>query len=213
MTFNQPGSGASEFRLAHHVGRLVLFSVKEHVPVIKTAKYGDRDAIRADVVVLDGDGAPIVEQDVLLFQFPLIAGLKRSVGEMVLARIGREAYDPRDEGKQRPYWLDPFTDVDAKTAQAYLDSRPNPFQQPAAAPIDSAGPAPSWAPPVQQQAPQAPAPQAAAPVPAPQQVNTTTGEVTGGGQVAVKMQDGNVIMVDAATAQAIKNLPGATILG
>ena len=150
--FQQPSAG-SDFRAKDHIGHLLLIYVRELRENIAT-QYGTSDAISCDIVVLTDPNGPRRETGVLLFQKPLIASLRNSIGgDPVLARLGQGTAKP---GQSAPYILNPYTSEDAAYATQWLQSvGGNPFQT---------------APAVQQPAPAAPLPQTpavpAAPAPA-----------------------------------------------
>ena len=84
-TFNEPSSG--DFLDFDELnGSLLLFTVLEEQKGINTT-FGAKDAIIADVVVLDGDQAGTMYEDSMVFPLVLRAQLKRSIGEMVLGRL------------------------------------------------------------------------------------------------------------------------------
>lgn len=117
--FDAPGGG-DLFDWEAHIRRLLLITPKSVETGIKT-DYGDKDATRADIVVLGepGAGPDEVVRDTLIFP-QYIQGQVRSVigtGRMTLGRLGQgEA-----QAKQKPPWLlsDP-TDADKAVARAYL---------------------------------------------------------------------------------------------
>jgi hypothetical protein len=126
-------------------------------------------------VVLTHPEGPKAEENVLLFQKPLIGSLSANIGkDPVLARLGQGTAKP---GQSAPYILQPFNEQDAAYAAQYLQSvGGNPFgttnfgaaaQPPAPqaqhVPLPQAAPAPVAAAPV---APAPVAPAAAYPQPA-----------------------------------------------
>lgn len=123
--FQQPTAG-SDFKAADHIGHLLLIYVRELRQGIVTT-FGTSDAISCDVVVLTDPAGPRCEEQVLLFQKPLIGSLKNSIGrDPVLARLGQGTAKP---GQSAPYILMPFNEQDAAFTTQWLASVGNaPFQ-------------------------------------------------------------------------------------
>lgn len=113
--FQQP-SQPGQFALKDYLGRLVLFTVHAHEADIQTA-FGVSDAIRADVVVLDGADAPEEIADALIFGRAVVGSLKGNVGQQVLARIGQGTARP---GQSAPWVLNAYSDTDAQVATDYV---------------------------------------------------------------------------------------------
>lgn len=70
---------AERFRLSDHIGRTVAFDVHS-VETIMT-KYGEKDAVKADVTIIDGLVAGMTFGDVLLFQAAVVDSLRDCVDE------------------------------------------------------------------------------------------------------------------------------------
>lgn len=104
------------FVWADNKGRLLLIIPAKYETGVAT-KFGDKDAIRGSVVLLDGPDAGKEYPDTLIFGGVLIAQIKTKIGRKVLGRVGQR---PTDKGN--PAWvLDDGNDVDRKTARAWLD--------------------------------------------------------------------------------------------
>jgi hypothetical protein len=180
--FNQPGAGGDKFEPSLYGGALLLVYPHKYVTGIPT-KFGEADAVEADIVILDRngqDGQPIRLNSTMIFQNKMVGQVKGSVGGMVLGRLTQGL-----NTKGNPPWeLADYTPADAQWATAYIaqhpavsqpsqtQSAPAPVQAPPAdvwagmnaAPAAPPTPAPSgasagWTPP----APAAPAAPAAAP--------------------------------------------------
>lgn len=136
--FNQPAS-ASGIQWADFSGRLLLFSVHALETGIKTS-FGDSDAVRATVVVLDGPQAGEDHVDVLVFPKVLQSQLRPSIGAKVLGRLGQGQAKP---GQSPPWMLSEATEADKQVGLAYLSRQPV-FAAPAGASA-SDGPRPPWA--------------------------------------------------------------------
>lgn len=91
--------------------------------------FGDKDAVRATIRVVDGTDAGEVYEDSLVFPKALIGQLKSSIGKKVLGRLTQGVAKPG----QKPPWLlaDP-TPADIVAAKASL-AAPTPAK--AAAPF------------------------------------------------------------------------------
>lgn len=108
----EPGSGINWTTLAN---RLLLFSVHSVEQGINTA-YGVKDAVRADVVVLDGPNAGEQFANTLVFPGVLISQLKTKVGRQVLGRLG---YGQAKAGQQPPWKLEAASDAEKQAATHY----------------------------------------------------------------------------------------------
>lgn len=125
----EPSGGIDWKTLAN---RLVLFHIISNEAGIKTV-HGVKDAVRADVVVLDGPEAGKKYDNTLVFPGVLIGQLKAKVGKQVLGRLG---YGEAKPGQNPPWKLSPATDQDKATGQRYLAS---PLANPAPVPDDPWG--------------------------------------------------------------------------
>jgi hypothetical protein len=97
-------------------GSLLLVKVHGIEAAIKTV-HGDTPAVRADVIVLDGDQAETTYNDTLIFPKLLQSQVKGQVGGMVLGRLGQGVAKP---GQSAPWTLDDATEADKGVARAYL---------------------------------------------------------------------------------------------
>ena len=98
-------------------GSLLLFKVHGQEVGIKTV-HGDSNAIRADVIVLDGDKEGEEFLDCLVFPKVLQSQLKPRVGQMVLGRLGQ---GHKKQGQSPPWTLSTATDKEKETGKAFLD--------------------------------------------------------------------------------------------
>jgi len=122
-TFNEPSSG--DFLDFDELnGSLLLFTVLEEQKGINTT-FGAKDAIIADVVVLDGDQAGTMYEDSMVFPLVLRAQLKRSIGEMVLGRLTTGTAKP---GQKAPWTLTAATDADKAVATAFVEKHGTPAE-------------------------------------------------------------------------------------
>jgi hypothetical protein len=117
--FQQPSEG-DRFNAAELLGALCLFYVHE-VRTGITTSFGDREAVAADVHVLDGPKTGEILENTLIFPGALIGSLRSAAGgDPVLGRVGQGVSKP---GQSPPWVLQPFTDADAATATAWISSR------------------------------------------------------------------------------------------
>lgn len=118
--FADPGSGRG-IQWEPLKGRLLLItphSVEEKVKTKYTRPGEDgKDAIRADVVVLDGPDASDTTPDVLVFPGVLVAQLRSKIGQKVIGRLGQGI---ATGGNNPPWRLDQATDADKKIGMTYL---------------------------------------------------------------------------------------------
>jgi hypothetical protein len=122
--FQQPSQG-DRLDMKDLLGSLVLIWVRELREGIPTP-YGEREAIAADVHVLDGAKGGEKFENSLIFQAALIGSLRGAAGgDPVLGRIGQGVAKP---GQSPPFILQPYTEQDAALATGYIQRMPKPFQ-------------------------------------------------------------------------------------
>lgn len=114
--FDTPGAPGGGITLKDHIGDLFLITVHSFESQIPTSA-GVSDAIRADVVILDGPHAGDEHRDVLLFGKVLVSQLKRSIGRRVLGRVAQGIAKP---GKSAPWQIEEATDADKAKATQFL---------------------------------------------------------------------------------------------
>lgn len=125
--FSRPASAAG-IQWEDYLGKLLLIEPVAFESGVKTS-LGERDAVRADVTVIDADGdGPEELKDTLIFPRVLISQTRSLVGEKVLGRLGQGEAKP---GQNPPWKLLEATDADIQLGVRYLDSRKpknnNPF--------------------------------------------------------------------------------------
>lgn len=108
-------------------GRLLLIQPRALEDGIHTS-LGTKEAIRADIVVLDGPTAGTEHTDTLVFPRVLIGQLRSRIGQKVLGRLGQGAAKP---GQSAPWILQEATDADKQVGLAWLSK--NTLAAPAAA--------------------------------------------------------------------------------
>jgi hypothetical protein len=131
--FAAPAS-ASGITWADLLGRLLVIEPHAVEKDIQTS-LGAKDAVRADVHVIDGE--PESYADTLIFPRVLISQTSSKVGEMVLGRLGQGQAKP---GQSAPWTIQAPSEQDVATGMAWLESRKSsPFA--AAAPAQAGTPA------------------------------------------------------------------------
>jgi hypothetical protein len=113
--FKNPGS-TEGVQWADHKGSLLLFKVHSVELGIST-QFGDTDAVRADVVILDGANEGTVITDTLVFPKVLQSQIKGAVGSMVLGRLGQ---GQAKKGQSAPWKLADAEEADKVIAREYL---------------------------------------------------------------------------------------------
>lgn len=99
---------------------LLLRPTSYETGIMTTASTEPKDAVRADLVVLDGPQAGADLRDVLVFPNVMVGTLKRNIGKKVVGRLGQGAKQP---GKNAPWQLNEPTDQDMAKARAFLANR------------------------------------------------------------------------------------------
>jgi hypothetical protein len=116
MSFADPSTATGiDWKELH--GSLLLFKVHGQEVGIKTV-HGDSNAIRADVIVLDGDKEGEEFTDTLVFPKVLQSQLKPRINQMVLGRLGQGHKKP---GQSPPWTLSTATDEEKAIGTAYLE--------------------------------------------------------------------------------------------
>lgn len=125
LLFDDPGGNRVEW--SDYLGKLLIFWPLSQ-ETVKTEDYGDKDAIRANMVDMDGDGGPEEITDVLVFPLVLQGRLKKNLntGRPIVGRLGqgKAKLNSRGEEKQKPPWeLLPANDADRVAVTKYLTDR------------------------------------------------------------------------------------------
>lgn len=137
--FTAPAT-ASGITWEDQLGRLLLIEPTAVETGISTT-FGEKDAVRADVTVIDADGAPEEYRDALIFPGVLISQTRSLIGQKVLGRLGQGVAKP---GQKPPWRLDDPTDADVETGKRYLESRKPANANPFAAPQTGGGDKPPF---------------------------------------------------------------------
>lgn len=120
-------AGAAGVKITDYEDQLLLLRPTEYIEHMKTEYSDDKDAVVADVVVLDGDGAPEDLGEVYIFQGGLIGQLKNKIGktpDMVLGRLGKG--EAKKKGYSAPWKFLTPTEEDKEKAREYLAKKPKP---------------------------------------------------------------------------------------
>lgn len=115
-TFTAPSAPGSGIQFADHLGALLLIEVEGVEVGIKTS-FGDSDAVKANVHVIDGNGAGESYDDTLIFPKILQSQLKKSVGQKVLGRLGQGTAKP---GQSAPWLLNEASADDIAKAETWV---------------------------------------------------------------------------------------------
>lgn len=124
--FANPGNAGSgdRFSVKDNDGRLVVVTPSSIQSDIQTS-FGAKDAVIADVVLLDGPNAGEEAQGAYLFGKALIGQLRSKFGERVLGRIAKGTAKP---GQAAPWVLTDPTPDDLKAAEAWaVKADANPY--------------------------------------------------------------------------------------
>jgi len=115
--FATPGT-ATGIDFSELLNRLLLIMPIKQEFEVKT-NFGDKDPIRADVVVLDGPDAGAQYNDALIFPNVLIGQLRSRIGQKVLGRLVQGQAKP---GQKPPWRLDEATEADQKIGISWLNA-------------------------------------------------------------------------------------------
>lgn len=127
-------AAASGFDYKEHIGRLLVIephSVEEGVPT----SLGDKDAIRADIHVIDGETADYA--DILVFPRVLQGQLRSRLGQKVIGRLEQGQARP---GQNPPWRIAEASEADVQAGVTWLNSQQTgQLAQPAATGQSDAG--------------------------------------------------------------------------
>lgn len=120
--FTQPSSGGDFFTAKDHEGALLLIKPLSFEQGIST-QMGPSDAVKANVIILDGPNKDQEFNDTLIFPKVLVSQVKANLtnNQWVLGRLGKGQAKP---GQSAPWQLQEFSQQDAELAQAWLNAHP-----------------------------------------------------------------------------------------
>jgi hypothetical protein len=125
VPWGKPPAASFEFGLADHDRTLAFFCVGGlHLNVATT--FGEKDAIRCSLVLLDGPQAGKEFRDILIFNTRPVGRLRNAVGQIILARIGMAA--PK-AGNNQPVELYDATPADDALGMRYYQHFPGKLEQ------------------------------------------------------------------------------------
>jgi hypothetical protein len=128
-----PPSGGLNYQALKGALLLIdVLEVSEHVPTVHTKPGEKSPAIRANVDVIDGPGAPDTYPDTLIFPKVLQSQLRTQVGAKVLGRLTQ---GNAKAGQSPPWLLDAASAEDTAKAEAYLREQATPLTTSAAPPF------------------------------------------------------------------------------
>jgi hypothetical protein len=113
--FAAPAPPSDGIDWSAHNGQLLLINVGDSETV--NTSFGEKEAVRADVVILDGPDAGTRHDDTLVFPKLLVSQLKPRAGQKVLGRLGQGQAKP---GQKPPWILAEATPADKQIGVAYL---------------------------------------------------------------------------------------------
>lgn len=116
--WDSPATG-EQFVIKNYVGALCIFAVNEFLPQFPT-KYGNSDALKCELVILDGPNAGEHFDQAILFGRALMAQLKTKIGGKPV--LGRLTQNPADAkmGQSAPYRVADPTDEDKAKASEWV---------------------------------------------------------------------------------------------
>lgn len=121
--FSAP-SGISGEKITQFEGHLLLVKPKEVIPQMTTKRGVAENVIRADVLVLSGDRAYEVINDMLVFPVALKRELTNILNSTVPYLLGRLGKSQAKEGKDPAWIFTAFSENDYAVAKAWTDAHP-----------------------------------------------------------------------------------------
>jgi hypothetical protein len=129
--FASPAAPSGGITWADHKGALLLVEPLSFEAGITTA-FGVSDAVKANVYVIDGEGAGEEYAETLVFPKILQSQIKTNIGKKVLGRLGQGVGKP---GQSAPWMLLDASADDTAKATAWVLQRDAQTITPAAAPF------------------------------------------------------------------------------
>ena len=119
MAFATPSAPGGGITWSDHKGALLIIDVKSFEGSIATS-FGATDAVKADVAVIDGPGAPAEYSETLIFPKLLVSQTKSREGEKLLGRL---AQGTAKAGQSAPWLLNEADPEDFKKAEQWVAQR------------------------------------------------------------------------------------------
>lgn len=126
--FATPAAPGEGIQWADHLGALLLIDVTGVETAMKT-RFGDADAVSANITVLDGNGKDAHYDAALIFPKLLVSQTKGQVGKKVLGRLGQ---GQAKSGQSAPWLLEEATAADVALAEEWVKANQPITQAPAA---------------------------------------------------------------------------------
>lgn len=117
--FAAPAPASSGIQWKDFQGALLIIEPLSIEADIKTT-FGDAEAVRANVYVVDGPNGGEEHLDTLVFPTILRSQLKSRLGQKVLGRLGQGTAKP---GQSAPWVLQEATEQDTAAGTQYLNRR------------------------------------------------------------------------------------------
>jgi hypothetical protein len=135
MSFATPSAPSGGLDFKSLLGCLLLIEVlsfEDHVPTVHTKPGEKSPAVRANVAVIDGQGAGDTYDDTLIFPKILVSQTKNNVGQKVLGRLAQGQGKP---GQSPPWVLNAAGPEDIAKAEAWVQQNTQPTVTSAAPPF------------------------------------------------------------------------------
>jgi hypothetical protein len=110
--FVKPGEPSAGIQWDDHNDALLVVQPRSLEKV--STRYGQSDAVKARVSVIDGSGTPADYPDTLIFPKLLLAQTRDKLGEKVLGRLGKGVAKP---GQDAPWVLNEPSENDYQIAE------------------------------------------------------------------------------------------------
>lgn len=120
ITFSNPDTASGGIKWGDYLGNALIVA-PQALDDINTA-FGTKQAVRADIVVLDGPHAGENLDDVLIFPTVLRSQTKGKLGEHLLVRLGQGNAKP---GQSAPWVFDPADAAALKLGAAWVSKQEN----------------------------------------------------------------------------------------
>ena len=126
--FETPAAPGEGIQWGDHKGALLLIEVLGIEHAMKT-RFGESDAVSANITVLDGNGKGQSYDSALIFPKLLQSQTKGSVGKKVLGRLGQGA---AKSGQSAPWLLEEASAADVALAEEWVKANQPTTTAPAA---------------------------------------------------------------------------------
>lgn len=114
--FSTPAPPGEGIQWGDHKGALLLIEVTGVESAMKT-RFGESDAVSANITVLDGNGKDAHYESALIFPKLLVSQTKGQVGKKVLGRLGQ---GQAKSGQSAPWLLEEASAADVALAEEWV---------------------------------------------------------------------------------------------